>query len=88
MHLCFWAILARLSPGFTSYTIVFAAGIDATERGAEAPVSAARLDAPDAEVAVDAAGMRVAVRGWVVRGAGAGADVEVLFTGVAVGVEV
>ena len=41
MHLCFLAILVRLSPGLTSYTIVFVAGDDAVGRDAEEPASVA-----------------------------------------------
>ena len=41
VHLCFLAILVRLSPGLTSYTIVFVDGEDAVGRDAEEPASVA-----------------------------------------------
>lgn len=41
MHLCFLAILVRLSPGLTSYTIVLIAEEDAAGRDAEEPASVA-----------------------------------------------
>ena len=82
MHLCFLAILVRLSPGLTSYTIVFVAEEDAAGRDAEEPAAVAgAVEAVagvagvlDAELEVDVVEARADGRGGEERRAG-GTDV-------------